>query len=69
MATVEIRLIKRFVSLCRCRCGAKTALRLFLSVADHFTPHRAAIEAGQIFCIAGALGRVRANDVAPPSAL
>ena len=69
MATVVVRLIKPFVSLCRCPCEEKTALRLFLSMPDHFAGHCAAIEAGQIFSIAGVLGRVRANNVAPPSAL
>ena len=69
MATIVIRLTKRFVSLCRCRCGEKTALRLFLSMPDHFAGHCAAIEAGQFFSTAAVLGCVRADNVAPPSAL
>jgi hypothetical protein len=40
------------------------------SVADDFAGHCAAIEAGQIFFpLPGVLGRVRANNIALPSAL
>ena len=49
MATVVIRLIKRFVSFGRCRCGEKTALRLFFSMVDHFAGHCGAIEAVRLF--------------------
>jgi hypothetical protein len=46
----------------------ETALRLFLSMPDHFAG-LCGDQGGSDFSIAGVLGRVRANNVTPPSTL